>query len=147
MITSADLAARCAADAEFRLAARHWTGGFRFDVDGDVASVRVHDGVPRAGSVPDGPGVIAFAGPAEVWGQLLLEVPPRFFNDLGFAEGVGLQRSGDDLTYWQYFPAVARAVEVLRPALTSEAPMPSVAAATPGSWAAPTCRGTAGRRR
>lgn len=127
MITSADLAARCVADAEFRLAARHWTGGFRFDVGGDVASVQVHDGVPQAGSVPDGPGVIAVAGPPEVWAQILLAVPPRFFNDLAFAEAVGLQRTGDDLTYWQYFPAVARAVEVLRPSLAVEAPMPTPA--------------------
>ena len=124
MITSADLAARCAADPEFRLAARHWTGGFRIDVDGDVASVQLHDGEPRAGSVPDGPGVITLAGPRALWEQLTAAVPPRFFNDIAFAEALGLTRTGDDLTYWQYYPALARAVEVLRPA-APEARMPT----------------------
>jgi pimeloyl-ACP methyl ester carboxylesterase len=123
VITSDDLAARCRADAEFRMAARHWTGGFYFDVDGSVASVVLTDGVARAGSIDDGPGVVGLAGPASFWDALLSAVPPRFFNDIGFAEALGLKRTGDDLTYWQYYPAMMRAVEVMRPALPATAPV------------------------
>ena len=46
---------------------------------------------------------------------MLSAEPPRFFNDIGFAEALGLERTGDDLTFWQYYPAVMRAVELLRP--------------------------------
>ena len=125
MITSEDLAARCLGDAEFRMAARHWEGGFYFDVDGAVASVAVTDGVARAGSALDGPGVVGLAGPASIWDALLSAVPPRFLNDIGFAEALGMKRTGDDLTYWQYYPAIMRAVEVMRPAPRPTASVPT----------------------
>ena len=128
MITSDDLAARCRGDAEFRMAARHWTGGFRFDIDGAVASVVLSEGPARAGSIDDGPGVVGLAGPAAIWDAVLSAVPPRFFNDIGFAEALGLKRTGDDLTYWQYYPAIMRAVEVIRPALPATAAVPATTA-------------------
>jgi pimeloyl-ACP methyl ester carboxylesterase len=125
VITSEDLAARCLGDAEFRMAARHWDGGFYFDVDGAVAFVAVTDGVARAGSALDGPGVVGLAGPASIWDALLSAVPPRFLNDIGFAEALGMKRTGDDLTYWQYYPAIMRAVEVMRPAPPATASVPT----------------------
>jgi pimeloyl-ACP methyl ester carboxylesterase len=125
VITSEDLAARCLGDAEFRMAARHWDGGFYFDADGAVASVAVTDGVARAGSGVDGSGVVGLAGPASIWDALLSAVPPRFLNDIGFAEALGMKRTGDDLTYWQYYPAIMRAVEVMRPAPRPTASVPT----------------------
>jgi pimeloyl-ACP methyl ester carboxylesterase len=122
MITSDELAARCHEDPEFRFAARFWNGGFSFTIDGGQASVRVVDGHPEAGPA-DGPGVIALAGTGALWDEILSAQPPRFFNDIGFAEALGLERIGDDLTFWQYYPAVMRAVELLRPALPLQAPV------------------------
>jgi pimeloyl-ACP methyl ester carboxylesterase len=125
VITSEELASRCQADAEFRMAARHWNGGFAFDVDGTTASVAISNGVARAGAADNGDGVVGLAGPAAVWDEVLKAVPPRFFNDIGFAEALGMKRTGDDLTFWQYYPAIIRAVEVMRPALPATAAVPA----------------------
>ena len=122
MISSQELAARCAADPEFRLAARFWDGGFAFVVDGDVTAVRVVDGEPAAAEVADGPGVVSFAGDAALWDTIASSPPPRFYNDIAFAAALGLRLGGDELTYWQYYPAIARAVELLRPPATVTAP-------------------------
>jgi pimeloyl-ACP methyl ester carboxylesterase len=125
MISSQELAERCAADTEFRLAARYWNGGFSFAVDGDVTAVKVVDGRPEAGPVPDGPGVVTFAGDAGVWAAITSSPPPRFFNDIAFATALGLQLGGDELTYWQYYPALARAVELLREPAPPTPPPPA----------------------
>jgi len=123
MITSQELAARCHDDPEFRFAARFWTGGFSFTVDGEQTSVRVVDGEPAAGPV-DGAGAIALAGDRALWDTITSAEPPRFYNDIGFAEALGLERTGDDLTFWQYYPAVRRVVDLLRSGAPS-APAPA----------------------
>lgn len=120
---TATLATRCAADGEFRLAARHWTGGFRFALDGDEASVRVVDGVPDDGDPGQGTGVVVLTGPAEVWAKLLSASPPRFATDVAAAMAVGLRRDGDPLAFWQYYPALQRAVELLRPTRPDTVPV------------------------
>ena len=126
MITSEELAARCAADGEFRMAARHWDGGFTFSIDDDVLRIRVDAGVPIAGDAVHADGVIGLAGPRSIWELLLSAVPPRFFNDVMPATAAGLRRTGDDLVFWQYYPAVARAIELLR-----NAPQHDLAPAAP----------------
>jgi pimeloyl-ACP methyl ester carboxylesterase len=118
-ITSSELAARCHADSEFRLTARHWDGGLRLDIGESTVSIRVRGGEPSAEPVAEEAGVIGLSGPAEVWEQILLPVPPRFLNDIAPAGALGaepaaLRRTGDDLVFWQYYPAVARAIELLR---------------------------------
>lgn len=117
------LAARCAADGEFRLAARHWTGGFRLDVAGNRADVRVVDGVPMDGDPGHGKGVVVLSGPADVWAKLLSDVPPPFATDVAAAFAIGLRRDGDPLAYWQYYPAIQRAVELLRPSYCETLPV------------------------
>src|SRR5690606_27270692 len=104
LTTSEELAARCRADPEFRLACRYWDGGFRLVVGDDELAVRLVGGEPSAGGVGDGPGVVTLAGERPVWDALLEAVPPRFFNDVAFALGRGLERRGDELAYWQYYP-------------------------------------------
>jgi pimeloyl-ACP methyl ester carboxylesterase len=120
---TAPLAARCAADGEFRLAARHWTGGFRFGLDGDETSVRIIDGEPEDGDPGEGAGVVVLSGPAEVWAKLLSASPPRFATDVAAAMAIGLRREGDPLAFWQYYPALQRAVELLRPARADRVPV------------------------
>ena len=125
MFTSELLAARCQGDPEFGLAARYWTGGIRLVGAGQVACVCLNNGTIEPAEVAESdPGVITLTGPAALWERLLAATPDRFANDIGFAQTLGLVRGGDELTYWQYYPAVARAIELLRPASTATAPTP-----------------------
>src|SRR5215207_3386501 len=132
MLTSEDFAAACNCDAEFRLAARRWHGALRFHIGDDVVGIGVRDGVARAISNADADvPTVVYVGPANVWAQIFAPRPPRFLNDLFPAEAAGLiTRSGDELTYWQYTPAIARAVEVVReraaPAPNEGRPVPAV---------------------
>jgi pimeloyl-ACP methyl ester carboxylesterase len=114
VITSEELATRCREDPEFRRAARYWNGGLRLDI-GDVAlAVWIRDGEPSAEPLDDASGLVAIGGPSDLWDLVLADIPPRFCNDVLPAAVLGLQRTGDDVVFWQYYPAVARAVELLR---------------------------------
>jgi pimeloyl-ACP methyl ester carboxylesterase len=118
--TSVGLAARCAADGEFRLASRYWTGGLRLVIDEAVAAITLTDGVVSAGDPGERDGVITLTGSSTVWTELLAAVPRPFFNDIAPAQAMGLRRSGLELTYWQYSPAIQRAVELLRSPATAD---------------------------
>ena len=123
--TSAEVAGRCASDPEFGLASRYWTGGLRLSIgDNDIIGYTMTDGAVTPGPPPLGPGVVALTGPAELWEPMLRAVPPRFFNDVSAAVGMGLDRSGDMMAWWQYVPAIQRTVELLR----APAPVESVEA-------------------
>jgi hypothetical protein len=113
------LAARCAADGEFQLSARYWTGSLRLDLDGTVIDLQLEDGIVTAArgspaSGHPGAGHIGLRGPAEVWSKILAPVPPPFFNDVLPALAFGLERDGEVETFWQYFPAVRRTIDLLR---------------------------------
>ena len=131
MYTSEDLARRCAADGEFRLAARYWNGGLRLALGDVTIAVIVRDGDVEPGDPGDGPGVVTLSADAAVWHQMLAPVPARFANDIWPAVGLGLQRTGDDLTLWQYSPAIQRAVELLREPGATASAAPTRAADAP----------------
>lgn len=116
-LTSEYLVSRCEADGEFRLAARHWTGGLRLEdasvaigltlVDGELGT-----GVPDAGQQ----GVVALKASAEVWAELLAPKPKRFYYDVSPLIAMGeLINDSDPVVFAQYYPAVMRAIELLRP--------------------------------
>ena len=139
--TSETLWTRCAADGEFRIAARFWSGGLRLEIGGRRLWLGVADGEPTDAEPKDGaPGVITLAGPEDIWAQLLAARPPRFANDIFNLVGAGrLSVRADPVLYAQYYPAVMRALELLRPA------DPGATAALPparpaGSFDAPTGR-------
>lgn len=115
---SADaFALRCTEDGEFNIAARFWTGGLRLLGDTYRRTLCVINGKPSAGDPGDGPGVVTLTAADSVWDALLSAVPPRFMNDIWPLIGrKKLHKSGDPLVFAQYFPAVMRAVELLRPA-------------------------------
>ncbi|HXQ14318.1 MAG TPA: alpha/beta hydrolase [Caulobacteraceae bacterium] len=116
--TSARLAAACAADGEFRIAARFWTGGLRLEIGERRVGITVASGAPAAGiPTADAPGVITLAGARDVWALLLAARPPRFCNDLFNLVAAGrIAVRADPVLYAQYYPAVMRALELLRPA-------------------------------
>ncbi len=120
-----EFAAACAADGEMRLAVRYWTGGLRLGIGDHQTGFTAADGEIAAGVPEPGAGVITITGPPEVWAPLLEAVPPRFaqISILTALGEAGLQRGPTDpLLWWQYLPAVRRAVELLRaPRVAEEA--------------------------
>jgi pimeloyl-ACP methyl ester carboxylesterase len=138
-MTSAALARLCAGDGEFRLAARHWTGGLRLEQPSAAVGVALAGGEVGAGEpVRGAPGVVTLSAGADVWAELTAAVPPRFGNDVSLM--VGSRRmtlDADRVLYAQYFPAVARAIELLRP----PTPQPQSPPAKPvGTFDAPVGR-------
>ena len=121
----------CAEDGEFRLAARHWNGALRLCVGDQTLQLVLRDGHPQAGEPEGAAGMVEYAGPATVWEQVLAPVPPRFHNDLqaNLTQQAGLTVTGDRLAGAQYYAAIMRAVELLRPPAASSAP---VVARAPG---------------
>jgi pimeloyl-ACP methyl ester carboxylesterase len=116
--TAEDWAAACAGDGEFQQAARHWNGGLRLNIGDAQLGICLSDGEVSAGVPQDAPGVVEYSGAETVWQDVLAEVPKRFHNDLmaNMAVGQGLDRAGDPVVQAQYYAAIMRAVELLRPA-------------------------------
>lgn len=110
------LAERCAADGEFRLSARYWTGSLSIDLDGASLAFVLTEGHIDAvqPGASDGDHHIGLAAPREVWDKVLAPVPPPMFNDIMPARAFGLRVSGDEETLWQYYPAVRRLIDLLR---------------------------------
>jgi pimeloyl-ACP methyl ester carboxylesterase len=138
---SEPLAAHCQGDGEFRLAARFWTGGLRLEIGGQVTGVVVIDGVVAAGAPDrDAPGVITLTAAEPVWDRLLSARPPRFHNDLfSVVTSREMTLAADGLLYAQYYPAVMRALELLRPEDPGQA-MTATAPAPPGAFDSPVGR-------
>ncbi len=111
-------AAACAADGEFQLASRHWNGGLQLDIGDHRICLQLNDGSVSAGAPPSDQGLVGFSGSEAVWQDVMQAVPPRFNNDLmaNLSVQQGLSRSGDAVVHAQYYAAVMRAVELLRPA-------------------------------
>jgi pimeloyl-ACP methyl ester carboxylesterase len=119
---SQSLAALCAGDGEFRIASRHWTGGLRLEFGAQAACVRIEQGAAAAGDASKGAsGVLTLSGAPEVWDLLLAAKPPRFHTDISTLIGTGrLTLDGDRVLYAQYYPAVMRAIELLRPSVEAQ---------------------------
>ncbi len=132
-------AARCAADGEFQMAARYWTGGLVLEIGNHTLALQLSDGAVRPGAPANGAGVLTLSAPESLWSQLLAPVPPPFLNDLAPALASGLQRRGNPVTYAQYFAAIMRAIELLRPAGLVADPIRDEAAA-PGTFDQPVGR-------
>ena len=115
--TAQDWAAACKADGEFQQAARHWRGGLRLSVGDRQIGLTLSEGGVEGGAPSAGAGVVEYSGGADVWADMLVQVPKRFHNDLmaNVSVGAGLTVSGDEVAHAQYYAAIMRAVELLRP--------------------------------
>ncbi len=109
-------AALCYEDNEFMLAARHWNGGVTIAVGDRELSFGVSAGQPET-VIKHPAGIIKFSGSDAVWAKVLAAKPTRFNNDLiaNIMQGQGLARKCDPVVGAQYYPAMARAIELLRP--------------------------------
>src|SRR3954452_1505849 len=114
------LASLCAGDGEFMLLARHWTGVLRLGIGDEIVDLRLEAGRPvesrsgEAGPLDDQPGLVGLTAGGPLWARILAAVPEPFCNDVVPAQALGLVRSGHELTFWQYYPAIRRLVELLR---------------------------------
>jgi pimeloyl-ACP methyl ester carboxylesterase len=127
--SSETFAAACAADGEFRIAARFWTGGLRLEMEKRTLAITLVDGAPTVGDPGvGGRGVITLAAADEVWTQLLAGRPPRFFNDtFNLIMSGRVELGADEVLHAQYYPAVMRGLELLRPADPDVAAPPPLA--------------------
>ncbi|MGH2631780.1 MAG: hypothetical protein ACRDG3_00090 [Tepidiformaceae bacterium] len=106
--------ARCYEDGEFRIAARFWDGGVSLALPGAPVALALVGGEPSLGAENGGPASLEFTAPDDVWAKLLSPVPPPMFNDLSPAATAGLRFTGDFETYWQYYPALRRLIDLVR---------------------------------
>ncbi len=108
---------RCEQDGEFLLAARHWNGGLQINIGEETLRLPVINGRPVVSNDNTGQ-LIEFSGSEATWRKVLEAVPERFNNDLmaNMMQEQGLKHRADPVEFAQYFPAMARAVELLRPA-------------------------------
>jgi pimeloyl-ACP methyl ester carboxylesterase len=115
--TSENLSALCAADGEFRIASRHWTGGLRLAFGARSACLKLEQGAVAAGDPgKSAAGVLTLSGAPEVWDLLLAAKPQRLHTDISTLIVAGrLTLDGDRVLYAQYYAAVMRAIELLRP--------------------------------
>lgn len=123
--SSEDWVKKCLGDGEFKLASRHWSGGIRLKVDDEVLELFLSNGMRS--STDDHPeGMIEVSGSGDVWGKVLAANPERFHNDVmaNISQGCGLQRRGEAVVFAQYYAAVMRSVELLRPSSPQPATMP-----------------------
>lgn len=112
---SADWAEKCRLDGEFLLNARHWQGGLQLAIGDQVLNLSVKDG-QVSDQEPEGD-VLTYQASEPVWSKLLGSSPPRFHTDVFAVLSTrgDLQVSGDQTLAAQYYPAVMRALELLRP--------------------------------
>jgi len=110
-------AAACAGDGEFAMASRFWNGGLKLMIGQRELWLKVEEGQVSAAPLESTAGVIELHGSEEVWSKVLADVPPRFHNDVmaNLSTEMGLSRRGDPVVIAQYYAAVARALELLRP--------------------------------
>jgi pimeloyl-ACP methyl ester carboxylesterase len=104
-------------DAEFKLAARHWTAVVRFEKGPDAYELVVEDGTVssfaparRSSARCD----IVIAGSEESWAELLAPLPGPGFTDLWSARLSGFRIDAPILELAPHFMALRRFVEVLR---------------------------------
>ncbi len=115
--TAEKWADKCANDGELMMAARHWTGGLKLGIGDAELAIQFEDGSVKPGRTSNPDGEIHYDGSEETWTELLKAEPRRFYNDLmaNVAQQGGLLRGGDQVVHAQYYAAIMRAVELLRP--------------------------------
>lgn len=119
-----------AADGEWNIMARGWTGALRISMGDAAIDLALSEGqiagFGAAGSQPldsSETGVVTYQASDEVWAQILAEHPAAPFHDAFSAQLGGAELGGHVQTSRQYYPAVRRAVDLMRiasnPALTT----------------------------
>ncbi|MCY3851289.1 MAG: alpha/beta hydrolase [Acidimicrobiaceae bacterium] len=114
MISTSEWVERVRADGEFTLAARGWSGGLLIETPRGATGFTMADGNPRPGVPEPADGVIVLTMPDDLWIGMTAAMPRPFHNDVSAAMLLGLRRHSDEILWWQYMPALQRAVELAR---------------------------------
>lgn len=111
------------ADGELRIAARMWNAVLRLDAGERATIFRFEGGrltgvAALAASDPAAKGyTIRVSAPEDGWRELLAPVPRPFYQDLyGAMSRHGFVADGDFESFFAYYPAVRRLIELLRAA-------------------------------
>ncbi len=117
-------ATRAAADGEWNLTARFWTGAIAVTVGDDTTVIHLDDGhitavdqarAPAPEALTPGSTDVIITVPPDVWAAMLEDPPRAHYNDLQAAQyHHGLEIGGDELTKYQYYPALRRLLELAR---------------------------------
>lgn len=115
----------CKNDGEFLLAARTFDGGIKLSIGDAALNMTIRNGIPAAGNYEDSTRILEYTGSEAAWAEVLAVTPKRYCSDLlsNMFTGQGLGRTGDDMLHAQYYGAVKRSVELLRPAESPSAPL------------------------
>jgi hypothetical protein len=109
---------RFAADRELALAARFWHGALYLGVGRARIALRFEPGrAPRIepSAAPAGARDVEVSAELAEWEKLLAPVPPPFYQDVfGAALHHPVSLGGDFETLYAYYPAIRRAIELLR---------------------------------
>jgi pimeloyl-ACP methyl ester carboxylesterase len=115
---------KCLTDGEFQMATRHWNGGIRLKIGSEERELFLVDG--NISEINENPGgMIEISGSDLVWAKVLSANPKRFYNDIiaNISQRCGLRRKADAVVFAQYYSAVMRSIELLRPFSASPAVM------------------------
>jgi hypothetical protein len=114
----AGLQAGANADAEFRLAARHWNATLSLESPTRALRVEILEG--RVANCREGaagePATITVTAPDDGWAEFLAPEPRPFYQDLlgGCVQHHGFTVAGDMLTLSAYYQATQRLFAVMR---------------------------------
>lgn len=135
------LALLCKQDGEFNQAARFWTGTMVLEIGEHRLQLWLNNGEVSAndhGLLGDN---ISLSGEQETWAALLQATPARFMNDIyPLVELQLIKLQGEQLFFNQYYPAVMRLVELLRPASPEQDGARQIPAPAHGSFDGPVGR-------
>jgi hypothetical protein len=113
--------ALAAGDGEWRIAARMWNAVLRLDVGQVAHLLKIENGrlASHAACPASDPAAVTYtvrvAATGDGWRELLAPVPRPFYQDLyGAMTRHGFAVDGDFETFFAYYPAVRRLVELLR---------------------------------
>lgn len=105
----------CKQDGEFLLATRHWTGSVTLQIGDKSLNLSFINGEPTLESQP-GDKHLIYTAPEALWAPILKAKPDRLMTDINLLVANGdIAMQGDLVTHSQYYAAVARLVELLRP--------------------------------
>lgn len=117
------IASRCNADGEFRFAARSWTGALTLRSPEHAVTVGFKEGVANNLTQTALGRTFTLAAPADIWNALFAAVPPRLANDIAVLIRSGLMElEADAIDFAQYYAAIMRVIELIRPRVTSRGP-------------------------
>ena len=105
----------CDQDSEFKMAARHWSGGLRLLIGDQKLELFLKKGeIVSENYSPER--VIEIFGETDVWRRVLAARPTRFNNDIiaNLSMSGGLTRKADKVVFAQYYSALMRSIELLR---------------------------------